>query len=140
MSQLKTAIELLESASVDVKSEYEVILIGRDGNTRKDYESREQHLEGLIKAASQLLQEYNDEETTFGEELLFVVTKLTFACGTVKYSLQAYSGFGDELDFGMFESKEEAYERKDYYTTNDADYAELDLAEIYGLEEGGCGL
>ncbi|UTQ79990.1 hypothetical protein BC1_00038 [Bacillus phage BC-1] len=49
MSQLKTVIELLQSASVDVKSEYEVILIGRDGNIRKDYESREQYLEGLIK-------------------------------------------------------------------------------------------
>ncbi|BAR82255.1 uncharacterized protein KNN_01408 [Bacillus thuringiensis serovar tolworthi] len=49
--------------------------------------------------------------------------------------MQAYSRFGDELDFGMFDSKEEAYERKDYYTQSDVDYDELELAETYGLEE-----
>ncbi|MEB8715958.1 hypothetical protein P4278_31200 [Bacillus thuringiensis] len=35
----------------------------------------------------------------------------------------------------MFDSKEEAYERKDYYTQSDVDYDELELAETYGLEE-----
>lgn len=94
----------------------------------------------LLQSASQLLQEYSDIEKTFGEELSFVVAKLTFACGTVKYGLQAFSGFADELDFGMFGTKEEAYERKDYYTKKDAEYWELNLAEIYGPEERECGL
>lgn len=85
---------------------------------------------------NQLLQDNDRGEKTFGEELSFVVTKLKFACGTVKYDLQAYSGFGEELEFGMFDTKEEAYERKDYYTKKDADYEELNLAGRYGPEEG----
>ncbi|MEB8649346.1 hypothetical protein P4G96_10620 [Bacillus cereus] len=136
MSQLKTIIELLQSASTDVREEYPIVIVNKDGFFKRGTETREQHLEGLIKATLQLSQEYNTKEKTFGEELLFVVTKLKFACGTIRYSLQAYSEFADELDVGMFDSKEEAYERKDYYTQNDADYHELELAEIYGPEEG----
>ncbi|MDA2637420.1 hypothetical protein PDQ79_23260 [Bacillus cereus] len=72
--------------------------------------------------------------TTLKETVFFVVTKLTFACGTVRYGLQGFTEFADVLDFGMFETKDEALARKDYYSSKDADYAELNLAERYSCE------
>lgn len=134
MSKLIEVIELLKSASTDVKDKYEVTLISQNGTVRKAYESRESHLEALIKVASHLLEDYNKSNKTFGDELYFSVTKLIFTCGTEKYSLQAYSSFGDELEFGMFDTKEEVYARKNYYTKNAADYDELNLAERYSAE------
>ncbi|MGX5629057.1 hypothetical protein [Bacillus thuringiensis] len=100
-----------------------------------DYVSREEYLSSVIRVAIENLNVYKKYMRIMDEIMIFTVTKLNFACGTVKYGLQAYTEFGDELDFGMFDSKEEAYERKDYYTQSDVDYDELELAETYGLEE-----
>ncbi|PGS83982.1 hypothetical protein COC69_01075 [Bacillus cereus] len=101
-----------------------------------EYESREEYLSSAIRVAVENLNVYKKYTRAIDETLIFTVTKLIFACGTIRYSLQAYSRFGDELDFGMFDTKEEAYERKDYYTKNDVDYDELELAETYGPGEG----
>ncbi|MGN4667973.1 hypothetical protein ACTFRP_19475 [Bacillus cereus group sp. MYBK234-1] len=100
-----------------------------------DYESREEYLSSAIRVAIKNLNVYKKYMRTTDETMIFTVTKLNFACGTVRYGLQAYTEFGDELDFGMFDSKEEAYERKDYYALGDVDCYELELADIYGLEE-----
>ncbi|MDM8364888.1 hypothetical protein ACS4JF_25265 [Bacillus thuringiensis] len=71
---------------------------------------------------------------TFDETVVFGVTKLIFVCGTVKYGLQGFTEFSDVLDFGMFETKDEAFARKEYYSNKDANYSELNLAERYSYE------
>ncbi|HDT6577487.1 TPA: hypothetical protein QFT23_003666 [Bacillus cereus] len=71
---------------------------------------------------------------TFDETVAFGVTKLTFVCGTLRYRLQGFTEFADVLDFGMFETKDEAFTRKEYYSSKDADYSELNLVERYSYK------